>query len=120
MTQTDDPWIEGYDHGFHEATCGLCGWYGWTDTGGCERCVYCRECGQPYTDDVPCECCVGCGEPCTDDAPCLCNKSYASKEVVAVTPTEDSKARCSCCLDTGLKWEDDRGGKGWCACQAKP
>ena len=91
MTQKDDPWIEGYDHGFHEAGCDLCGWYGWTDTGGCPRCVYCPECGEAYTDEEP----------------CACNRAA-------------SGVKCRCCLDTDLKWEDDRDGKGWCACQAKP
>ena len=49
---TDDD----HDHGYTKMTCGLCGWHGSTDTGVCERCVFCRDCGQPYTDEVPCEC----------------------------------------------------------------
>lgn len=42
--------------GYIYAGCDLCGWHGWTDTGVCEGCVFCRDCGEPYTDEVPCEC----------------------------------------------------------------
>ena len=44
------------DHGYAKMSCDLCGWHGWTDTGVCEGCVFCRDCGQPYTHEVPCEC----------------------------------------------------------------
>jgi hypothetical protein len=44
------------DHGYAKMSCDLCGWHGWTDTGVCEGCVFCTECGQPYTHEVPCEC----------------------------------------------------------------
>ena len=42
--------------GYFQLSCGLCGWHGWTDTGVCEGCVFCRYCGEPFTDEVECAC----------------------------------------------------------------
>lgn len=58
--------------GFAHMSCGLCGWHGWTDTGVCERCVFCRECGQAYTDEEPCACCRECGYS-LEESRCICN-----------------------------------------------
>ena len=42
--------------GYVHLSCRLCGWHGWTDTGVCEGCVFCRECGKPVINEKPCEC----------------------------------------------------------------
>lgn len=42
--------------GYVRISCSLCGWRGWTDTGVCEGCTFCDECGEPTTGEEPCEC----------------------------------------------------------------
>jgi len=59
-------------YGYVHLSCSLCGWHGWTDTGVCEGCVFCTECGRPYTDDEPCACCRECGYS-LEEKRCICN-----------------------------------------------
>ena len=60
------------ERGYMRMCCPLCGWEGWTDTGVCEGCVFCTECGKPYTDDEPCACCRECGYSMEENR-CICN-----------------------------------------------
>ena len=66
------------DLGYFRISCSLCGWNGWTDTGVCEGCVFCKECGEAYREDDDCACCRECG--------------YSLKESRCVCPEEQEKS----------------------------
>ena len=46
--------------GYVHLSCNLCGWQGWTDTGVCEGCVLCEDCGEVVEPSHGCRVCEGC------------------------------------------------------------
>ena len=57
MSYLDDRAEElGYVH----LSCNLCGWRGWTDTGICEGCVFCSQCGEVVDHPAEWDVCEDC------------------------------------------------------------
>jgi len=72
--------------------CDVCNYTAWTETGMCERCVYCVTCEVPWLEEPACNC----GEP-------------------EESTTEGGENNpCGTCLNTGLRWGSDGNGEGWC------